>query len=355
MTIGEGGPRPPRTADVYREQRERQGDSYDDLISDMRKSGLAAGSSGARGRSSPLRFEERGSLEWHGRRRSAVGGLSAGLCGVGGLCNNRLAGNRSANPVKKSKTLSLALGPALNRTQELTQRPDRRDSQRPPAAGRSPADRAGALARHRRQPHGGAGGGGGAPGGRLGHDPPGAGRVRAGGRAAPAISHRSRWGEIRQGRAADPRIADGPGDRSVGARRRAPDKPRPRRRSRPPCGRSRPKSKSAATRSTPTSGSIWRSFAASTIATSRNFSSFWGISSFPARSSMSRAAATRTGVRYLRRIQTEHVAIYEAIRDQNTAAARKAARRHLSNSLSRYQEISSRALASRRSRAAGRR
>src|ERR1700689_2882266 len=30
--------------------------------------------------------------------------------------------NRSANPVKKSKTLSLALGPALNRTQELTQR-----------------------------------------------------------------------------------------------------------------------------------------------------------------------------------------------------------------------------------------
>ena len=31
-------------------------------------------------------------------------------------------GNRSANPVKKSKTLSLALGPALNRTQELTQR-----------------------------------------------------------------------------------------------------------------------------------------------------------------------------------------------------------------------------------------
>ena len=48
-------------------------------------------------------------------------------------------------------------------------------------------------------------------------------------------------------------------------------------------------------------------------------------------------------VRYLRRIQTEHVAIYEAIRSQNTAAARKAARRHLSNSLNRYQEITSRA------------
>ena len=55
-------------------------------------------------------------------------------------------------------------------------------------------------------------------------------------------------------------------------------------------------------------------------------------------------------VRYLRRIQTEHVAIYEAIRGQNTAAARKAARRHLSNSLNRYQEISSRA--SRRAEAA---
>jgi len=55
-------------------------------------------------------------------------------------------------------------------------------------------------------------------------------------------------------------------------------------------------------------------------------------------------------VRYLRRIQTEHVAIYEAIRNQNTAAARKAARRHLSNSLSRYQEISSGA--SRRAEAA---
>ncbi len=55
-------------------------------------------------------------------------------------------------------------------------------------------------------------------------------------------------------------------------------------------------------------------------------------------------------LRYLRRIQTEHVAIYEAIHDQNTAAARKAARRHLTNSLSRYQEVSSRA--SRRAEAA---
>ena len=49
-------------------------------------------------------------------------------------------------------------------------------------------------------------------------------------------------------------------------------------------------------------------------------------------------------VRYLRKIQAEHVAIYEAIRDRNNAAARKAARRHLSNSLHRYQEISDRAL-----------
>jgi GntR family transcriptional regulator, transcriptional repressor for pyruvate dehydrogenase complex len=54
-------------------------------------------------------------------------------------------------------------------------------------------------------------------------------------------------------------------------------------------------------------------------------------------------------LRYLRRIQTEHVAIYEAIRDQNIAAARKAARRHLTNSLSRYHELSSRP--SRRARA----
>ncbi len=45
---------------------------------------------------------------------------------------------------------------------------------------------------------------------------------------------------------------------------------------------------------------------------------------------------------YLRRIQTEHIALFEAIRDENPPAARKAARRHLSNSLRRYQEIASR-------------
>ncbi len=45
---------------------------------------------------------------------------------------------------------------------------------------------------------------------------------------------------------------------------------------------------------------------------------------------------------YLRRIQTEHVAIYEAIEAQNGTLARKAARRHLSNSLHRYQEIAAR-------------
>jgi DNA-binding FadR family transcriptional regulator len=48
-------------------------------------------------------------------------------------------------------------------------------------------------------------------------------------------------------------------------------------------------------------------------------------------------------LRYLRKIQAEHVAIYEAIRDQNNTAARTAARRHLANSLRRYQEISARA------------
>ena len=47
-------------------------------------------------------------------------------------------------------------------------------------------------------------------------------------------------------------------------------------------------------------------------------------------------------VRYLLKIQVEHVAIFEAIQAQNTLAARSAARRHLSNSLSRYREISSR-------------
>jgi GntR family transcriptional regulator, transcriptional repressor for pyruvate dehydrogenase complex len=45
---------------------------------------------------------------------------------------------------------------------------------------------------------------------------------------------------------------------------------------------------------------------------------------------------------YLRRIQAEHVAIFEAIQAQNAAAARKAARRHLSHSLHRYQEIAAR-------------
>jgi GntR family transcriptional regulator, transcriptional repressor for pyruvate dehydrogenase complex len=44
---------------------------------------------------------------------------------------------------------------------------------------------------------------------------------------------------------------------------------------------------------------------------------------------------------YLRRIQTEHFSIYEAIEEGNGAAARKAARRHLSNSLRRYQGIGS--------------
>jgi DNA-binding FadR family transcriptional regulator len=47
-------------------------------------------------------------------------------------------------------------------------------------------------------------------------------------------------------------------------------------------------------------------------------------------------------VRYLRKVQGEHVAIYDAIRAQNTAAARAAARRHLAHSLSRYQEITAR-------------
>ncbi len=45
---------------------------------------------------------------------------------------------------------------------------------------------------------------------------------------------------------------------------------------------------------------------------------------------------------YLRRIQAEHTAIFDAIRDQNATAARRAARRHLSNSMQRYKDIASR-------------
>jgi DNA-binding FadR family transcriptional regulator len=42
--------------------------------------------------------------------------------------------------------------------------------------------------------------------------------------------------------------------------------------------------------------------------------------------------------RYLNRIQSEHVAMFEAISARDPAAARKAARRHLSNALNRYQQ-----------------
>lgn len=45
---------------------------------------------------------------------------------------------------------------------------------------------------------------------------------------------------------------------------------------------------------------------------------------------------------YLHRVQAEHVAIYGAIEAGNSAAAHKAARRHLSNSLHRYQKIATR-------------
>jgi GntR family transcriptional regulator, transcriptional repressor for pyruvate dehydrogenase complex len=48
------------------------------------------------------------------------------------------------------------------------------------------------------------------------------------------------------------------------------------------------------------------------------------------------ASGSEEQVRYLRKIQAEHVEIYEAIRAQNTASALKAARQHLSNALSRY-------------------
>jgi DNA-binding FadR family transcriptional regulator len=44
-------------------------------------------------------------------------------------------------------------------------------------------------------------------------------------------------------------------------------------------------------------------------------------------------------VRYLRKIQAEHIAIYDAIRVQNIEAARKAARSHLFNAVRRYEEV----------------
>jgi DNA-binding FadR family transcriptional regulator len=44
-------------------------------------------------------------------------------------------------------------------------------------------------------------------------------------------------------------------------------------------------------------------------------------------------------VQYLRKIQAEHIAIYDAIRLQNINAARKAARLHLFNALRRYEEV----------------
>jgi GntR family transcriptional regulator, transcriptional repressor for pyruvate dehydrogenase complex len=49
-------------------------------------------------------------------------------------------------------------------------------------------------------------------------------------------------------------------------------------------------------------------------------------------------------IRYLRKIQAEHIAIYDAIRLQNITAARKAARLHLFNARRRYEEVSSQAL-----------
>lgn len=58
-------------------------------------------------------------------------------------------------------------------------------------------------------------------------------------------------------------------------------------------------------------------------------------------------------VRYLRKIQGEHVAIYDAIRLQNIKAARKAARLHLFNALRRYREIALKGLASRPGHKAG--
>jgi GntR family transcriptional repressor for pyruvate dehydrogenase complex len=42
---------------------------------------------------------------------------------------------------------------------------------------------------------------------------------------------------------------------------------------------------------------------------------------------------------YLQRIQAEHIAMFEAIRAGDPAAARRSARRHLANSLRRYQQL----------------
>ena len=47
-------------------------------------------------------------------------------------------------------------------------------------------------------------------------------------------------------------------------------------------------------------------------------------------------------IRYLRKIQAEHIAIYDAIRLQNIKAARNAARLHLFNARHRYEEATHR-------------
>jgi DNA-binding FadR family transcriptional regulator len=56
--------------------------------------------------------------------------------------------------------------------------------------------------------------------------------------------------------------------------------------------------------------------------------------------------------RYLRKIQVEHIAICDAIRRQDIKAARKAARLHLFNALRRYEEIARTGRSSRQDRAA---
>src|ERR1700685_2536849 len=86
-----------------------------------------------------------------GRRRRLKGGLVASAARV-----IIVYGESIGRPgEEKQNTLARAL-PRAQSGPGGDLAAARRDSERPPAAGRSSADRAGALARHRRQPHGGA-------------------------------------------------------------------------------------------------------------------------------------------------------------------------------------------------------
>ena len=69
------------------------------------------------------------------------------------------------------------------------------------------------------------------------------------------------------------------------------------------------------------------------------FSQFLGVRMVPSRRLYLHADDPDSHQRYARRINLDHEAIYEAIESRDTKAARTAARRHLRNSIRRYEEM----------------